>query len=122
MSKVKYKEFSREEEKIYDRAIEEIRQNLKRGMRFEDACNAIDVKDDELKMLILEDFLKITIAEKHYTERKTFDEIAEELDVSPDIIKRTYQIMLDDIMNTHKGKFGLDDPEALGFSQPKGNA
>ncbi len=91
-------------------------------MDFEVACNAVKVKDDDLKLLILEDFLKITIAEKYFSERKTFDEIAKELNVDKDIIIRTYNIMLDDIMNTQKNKLDLGKPEDLGINPPKGNA
>lgn len=122
MSEVKYKEFTKKEEKIYDSAIENIRANLKKGMKFEDACNAITVKDEALKLIILEDFLKITIAEMHFQNRKTFEEIAEELEVPLQSIKITHQKMLKDIMNTHKGKLGLDNPESLGFQGPEGNA
>lgn len=122
MSEVKYKEFTKKEEKIYDQAIEEIRKNLRKGMKFQDACNAIDVKDEDLKLIILDDFLKITIAEKHFTLRKTFKEIADELDVPLQAIRVAHQRMLEDIMNTNKGKFGLDDPSTLGLERPKGNA
>lgn len=122
MSKVNYKEFTKEEEKIYDCAIGEIRNNLKKGMKFEDACSSVNVDNDDLKLIILEDFLKITVAEMHYTSRKTFEEIAEELDIPLRSVALTHKRMLDDIMNTQKGNLGLDDPEALGFSKPHGNA
>jgi hypothetical protein len=122
MSKVNYKEFTKEEEKIYDSAIEEIRSNLKKGMKFEDACSSVKVDNDELKLIVLEDFLKITVAEMHYTSRKTFEEIAEELDIPLQSVALTHKRMLDDIMNTQKGNLGLDDPETLGLSKPHGNA
>jgi hypothetical protein len=122
MSKIKYKEFTKEEENIYDNAITEIRDNIKKGMKFEDACSSVNVEDDDLKLIILEDFLKITIADMHYTHRKTIDEIAEELDIPVQSVALTHKRMLDDIMNTQKGNLELDDPETLGFPKPKGNA
>ena len=122
MSRVKYKEFTKEEENIYDIAITEIRDNIKKGMKFEDACSSVKVDDDDLKLIILEDFLKITVAEMHYTHRKTIAEIAEELDIPVKSVALTNKRMLDDIMNTQKGNLGLDDPETVGFPKPKGNA
>ena len=122
MSKIKYKEFTKEEENVYDNAITDIRDNIKKGMKFEDACNAVKVDDDDLKLIILEDFLKIKVAELHYTHRKTIDEIAKELDIPVQSVALTHKRMLDDIMNTQKGNLCLDDPEKLGFPKVKGNA
>ncbi|RMD58756.1 MAG: hypothetical protein D6828_02405, partial [Nitrospirae bacterium] len=56
-----YKEFSPEEEKIYDQAINELRDYIKRGLSFPEACEALNVKDKHLKYFIIEDFLKIMI-------------------------------------------------------------
>ena len=122
MSKIKYKEFTKEEENIYDNAITDIRDNIKKGMKFEDACNAVKVDDDDLKLIILEDFLKITVAELHYTHRKTIDEIAKELDIPVQSVALTHKRMLDDIMNTQKGNLCLDAPEKLVLPKVKGNA
>ncbi|UCG77845.1 MAG: hypothetical protein JSV21_09755 [Nitrospirota bacterium] len=122
MSEVKYKEFTKEEEEIYDKAIAEIKDNIEKGVKFEEACNMVEVKDEELKHLILEDFLKITVAELHFTQRKTMEEIAKELDIPVQSVVLTYKRMLNDIMNTHKGNLGLGTPDGPDLTGPAGNA
>lgn len=122
MGKIKYKEFTKEEEKIYDASIELIKKNMKSGMSMDQACDAIEVKDGELKAIIADDFLKITIADMHHAKGKSFDAIAKELKIPMERIIIAYGQMIDDIINTNQGKFGFSDPESLGFSGPKGNA
>jgi hypothetical protein len=76
MAGVKYKEYSPEEDKIYNESIAKIREGMKNGLAFGEACQVIDVADEELKEFILDDALKIMIAELHYGKGMTLEEVA----------------------------------------------
>ncbi|MGO9379070.1 MAG: hypothetical protein ACLPN1_14140 [Dissulfurispiraceae bacterium] len=81
MAGVKYKEYSPEEDRIYNESISKIREGMKNGIPFEEACQTIEVADDELKRFILDDALKIMIAELHYGKRMNLEEVARTLNV-----------------------------------------
>ncbi|GBE00449.1 hypothetical protein BMS3Abin07_02500 [bacterium BMS3Abin07] len=122
MSKNRYKEFSEKEGQIYDKAIEEIRGNIKNGMGFEEACKSIDVKDEELRSIVKDDFLKITIADMHYSQGKSFEDIAKATNKPTNEIILTFNRMLDDVMHSNKTDLGFDNMESSEFTGHHGNA
>jgi hypothetical protein len=122
MSGIQFKEFSDEEGRIYEESIGKIKENMKKGMSLDDACNAIEVKDEELKRLIGEDFLKITIAEMHYSQHLPLEAVSKELNVPLARIQKTHRMMIEEVMQAEATKFGSLSPESLGFTGPEGNA
>jgi len=70
------KEYSPEEDRIYNESIAKIREGMKNGLTFGEACQVIDVTDEELKEFILDDALKIMIAELHYGKAMNLEEVA----------------------------------------------
>ena len=81
MSAVKYKQYSPEEDRIYTESIGKIREGMKNGLTFDKACDAISVADEELKGFILDDALKIMIAEIHYGKGVSLGEVARVLNI-----------------------------------------
>ncbi len=81
MGAVKYKEYSPEEDRIYTEAIAKIREEMKNGLTFDKACNTISVAGEELREFILDDALKIMIAELHYGKGMPLQEVAKTLNV-----------------------------------------
>ncbi|MBF0537243.1 MAG: hypothetical protein HQL03_03215 [Nitrospirae bacterium] len=100
MSEVIYKKFTKEEDVIYDKAIETLRKALASGVSYNEACALLDVSDAELKAVIIDDFLKITIAEMHYGGGIPLKEVARKLSVPYELLLQTSKIMLEDIENT----------------------
>jgi hypothetical protein len=96
MADVQYKQYSPEEDRIYSEAITKIREGMQNGLSFEDACNSIDVKDEELKEFILDDALKIMIAEMHYGKAMALEEVAKALNVSMGRISKASLEMIED--------------------------
>lgn len=96
MDDVKYKEYSPEEDKIYDEAMVKIRQALANGLSFDEACAAAEVKDEELKAFIVDDVLKVMIAEMHYQQGKLLADVAEALKIPLRRINQAHGEMLED--------------------------
>lgn len=95
-----YKKFSEEEDSIYRNYIGMIRSNISNGVKFDLACKLISVEDQELKMVIINDALKIEIAELHYGQRIPLNEVSKKLGVSMERLLQANNEMVEDVMNT----------------------
>ena len=96
MAGVKYKEYSPEEDRIYNESIAKIREGMKNGLTFGEACQVIDVTDEELKEFILDDALKIMIAELHYGKAMNLEEVARILNLPMGKVRVASLEMLED--------------------------
>lgn len=103
-----------EEDRIYKRSIEIIRRNIENGQSFDLACEAISVQDEGLRRSIIDDALKIEIAEMHYGRNIPFIEISKRLQVSMERLLKANEEMLEDVMNNlhYMSKDFPIDPEA----------
>ena len=86
-----------ETDKAYERAIFQIRQGLEKGLDFDSACASVEVIDDELKRHIIDDMLKVIIAEEHYNKNIPLDKLAVALKVSVDRLESAKAEMLEDV-------------------------
>ena len=94
------RQFSEEDNRIYRKGIEMIRTNLENGVKFDLACEFITIEDRELRALIIDDTLKIEIAELHYGKRIPLLEVSKRLGVSIDRLLKASNEMLEDLMHT----------------------
>lgn len=97
MSDLKYKEYSEEESRIYEKAMTKIREGLKNGLNFNEACSIVDVGDEELKRYIVDDALKVMIAEMHYAKGMPLMQVADALKVPLKAIYTANMEMLEDV-------------------------
>ena len=67
---------SDEENRIYEDSMAELRSEIDSGRTFDHACECLNGIDQELRALIVDDFLKIVIAEDHFGTGKELDDIA----------------------------------------------
>lgn len=117
MSDVIYKQYSDEESRIYDTAVAKIRNGLKSGLSFREACSAVDVADEDLKRLIADDVLKITLAEMHFGLGTPIPQIAETLKIPMKDLNLAIAEMLDDVGITAAEEYRKNNPD-----MPIGNA
>ncbi|MBZ0155243.1 MAG: hypothetical protein K8I29_03400 [Alphaproteobacteria bacterium] len=117
MADVRYKQYTEEEGRMYDSAISRIREGMKNGLSFQEACAAIEVGDAELRGLILDDALKIMIAEMHFGKGILLPQVAGLLKVPMDKISTAVAEMLDDVGATAAELYRQKNPDA-----PFGNA
>ncbi len=109
LENARYRQFSEEEDRIYRKNIGMIRSNLGNGVKFDLACEFISVDDAELKKLIIDDALKIEIAELHYGKRTPLEEVSKKLGVPMERLLRANDEMVEDVLNT-AGRASGDEP------------
>ena len=89
--------FLTETDKVYEKAVFKIREGLEKGLDFNSASAAIEVEDKELKKRIIDDMLKVIIAEEHYNKNVPLDKLAAALKVSVDRLETAKREMLEDV-------------------------
>ena len=77
-----------------------IRANIQNGVKFDLACEFITMEDEELKAMIIDDALKIELAELHYGKRIPLLEVSKQLGVPMDRLLKASHEMLEDLMHT----------------------
>jgi hypothetical protein len=117
MEEFEYKVYTEEETRIYNAAIPKILQGIKDGLPFCDACNLVQIDDKTLKQFVEDDALKIVLAELHYSQKLSLEEISAMLSVSLDVITQANDEMLEDIGITASEVFRKQDTDG-----PYGNA
>lgn len=110
MENFRYKEYSPEENKIYNLALPLILEGVKNGLSFNDACDRVEVENKELKEFIVDDALKIIIAELHYVQRFSLQEVADLLEISTAIVNKANEEMIEDIENSEIEIYKLRNP------------
>ena len=108
-----YKEYTEEETEIYHEAMDNIMKGLEKGLSFHESCSGIVIKDEQLKGFILDDALKIMIADIHYNKGLPLQHVADALQVSIDTIKKANAEMLEDIEITAIAEYKMNNPQGL---------
>lgn len=98
------RKFTEEDNRVYTKGIHMIRSSIVSGVKFDVACEFIEA-DKELKGLIIDDALKIEIAELHYGKNLPLIDVSRKLGVSMERLLKANDEMMEDIMNT-AGKAG----------------
>lgn len=97
MPEFSFKEFTPEESRIYDEALNTYREAIAAGKSLREAYESYSIADKELGALIQADFLKILIAERHFAGRDSLEKIAEDLAISLELVRDTHARMLQEI-------------------------
>lgn len=92
--------FLTETDKAYEKAIFQIREGLLKGLDFDTACAAVEVDNVELKKHIIDDMLKVIIAEEHYNKNIPLDKLSAALKISVDRLESAKLEMLEDVKKT----------------------
>jgi hypothetical protein len=108
MPEFEFKQFTPEEDKIYEEAVNKFREVIAAGKSLKEAYESYSVADKELEAVIHADFLKIMIAELHFGKGKTVTETARALSVSTDLIDDTRKRMLQEAGVTAANEFGKE--------------
>lgn len=105
MPEFTFKEFTPEEDRLYEEAVNKYRQAIESGKTLKEAYDSFKIADESLKRIIQADFLKILIAERHFGDRQPLDAIAKGLGVSIELVKDTYARMLQEVGVTASESF-----------------
>ena len=93
------------------------REAIDAGRSLRQAYESYSIADKELSNLIQADFLKIQIAERHFNQGKSLEDIAGALDVPVTVVKETHARMLQEVGITAANQFGQE----FGGFEPKTN-
>lgn len=102
--------FVSEVDKAYERAFAAIRQGLMEGLDFESAAAKVDVADPELRRVIVDDMLKVLIAESHFGRNQPLEALAQALGLPLDRLEKTKEIMFDEAARSAAADFGEGTP------------
>ena len=97
MENFTYKEYTEEESKVYNEAMDRIMEGLQSGLNFADACGSLNIEDKRLKEFIMDDALKIMIADIHYNKGLPLEQVSSVLNIPIDLVTRAHGEMLEDI-------------------------
>ncbi len=106
MPEFSIKDFTPEEDKIYEDAVNAYRAALAEGKSLRQAYESFPIADEELKSIIQADFLKIVIAERHFAERQSLEQIAQSLNIPSELVRDTHARMLQEVGVNAANQFG----------------
>jgi len=95
-----FKDFNEEEDRIYRKNIEMIRSSVSSGVKFDLACEFITVEDKELKELIIDDALKVHVAEMHYGKGLSLIDVSKALGISMERLLKANTEMMEEVLQT----------------------
>ena len=111
-----FKEFTPEEDRIYTEAVTKYREAIIAGKTLKEAYESASIADKALASMIQADFLKIMIAERHFSQKQPLETVAKDLGVSFDLVKDTFGRMLQEVGVSAASQFGQEfgtlNPEA----------
>ncbi len=108
-----FKEFTPEESTIYEEAMNKYREAIAADKTLRQAYESYMVADKELEALIQADFLKIMIAERHFSQQQPLEDVAKALDISLDLVKDTHKRMLQEVGVTAANEFGKNYGDSI---------
>ena len=108
MPEFDFKEFTPEEGKIYEDAVNTYREAIVAGKTLKQAYDGATIADKELEAVIQADFLKILIAERHFAQGQALDDVARALSVPLDLVKDVYRRMVQEVGITAASQFGSE--------------
>ncbi len=115
MSKAWYDDLPEKQGQMYDESVRRIKNAVEKSMSFEQAASLVDVEDERLKAAIVDDALKVLIAEMHFARKKTVEEVAKALKLSPELITKARAEMLGEVeqsaIDAYKREHGQNGPE-----------
>ncbi|GAB4409643.1 MAG: hypothetical protein OHK0032_05300 [Thermodesulfovibrionales bacterium] len=81
-------------DRMYMDSVRKIMSAVGQGLSFDQACSTMDMDDKELREAIIDDALKVLIAEMHFSKGMPLKELAVKLSVSLSRIMNAKESML----------------------------
>lgn len=92
--------FLSDAEKTYMHALAKIREGLAKGFDFASASVSVNIDDPDLKQIVLDDVLKVIIAEEHFIRQAPLEEIGRKLNMPIALLEKARTEMLEDVEET----------------------
>lgn len=93
--------YSDEDNRLYDQAMAAIDQAMKNGLGWDKASKSLGmVADEEFRRVILDDYVKITLATRHFQNSENLKKIAKATGLPMDLLVRSKQEMIQEVEET----------------------
>ncbi|HWR97110.1 MAG TPA: hypothetical protein VN317_01685 [Candidatus Methanoperedens sp.] len=89
--------FSAEEDRLHAAGFATISAAMTAGEGFDAACARIDVADPDLRRIIIDDYIKVTIAQRHFQGGESTEAVAGALGISAERIEFARKEMLAEV-------------------------
>jgi len=89
--------FFPENEKIYKEALSKVKAGLARSFDFDTASATVDIKDKYLREAVLDDVLKVIIAEEHFAKNVPLEQISQKLNLPIERMEKARKEMFEDV-------------------------
>jgi hypothetical protein len=89
--------FTPEEERLHQEGFSAIRAGLEAGLDFDEACANVVTADADLRRIIVDDYLKVTIAQRHFQGGESTEAIAAALKISIERVEFARREMLAEV-------------------------
>jgi hypothetical protein len=89
--------FTPEEERLHVAGFAAIRDGLAAGLGFDKACERVEAPDADLRRIIIDDYLKVTIAERNFQGEESTSDIAASLGVSVERVEFARREMMAEV-------------------------
>jgi hypothetical protein len=86
-----------EEDRAHEQALQKMRSELANGRTFKQASIVLAGMDENLRHLVVDDFLKITIAEEHFSRGRSLEQVAIFLGLAVAEIAAARDAMLEEV-------------------------
>lgn len=90
--------FMAEADRQYMLEIDRIRKGLDRGLGFDEAAALIGEKDEKVRAAIIDDALKVLIADEHFAKGVPLEQLAQRLKLPAERLESAKKSMLDEIV------------------------
>jgi hypothetical protein len=86
-----------QEDRAHEQALEKMRAEMANGRTFKQASTLLADMDENLRQLVIDDYLKITIAEEHFSRGRSLDQVAIFLGLTAAEIAAARDAMLEEV-------------------------
>lgn len=104
--------FTPDEHRAHDAGIAAIQAGLAAGESFDAACAHVETADPDLRRIIIDDFLKVTIAQRHFQGGQSTEDVARALGVSAERVEFARREMLAEVAAASVDVFRRQSGEA----------
>ena len=106
--------FSADQDRVHADAIAFLQKRLKKGASWKQASEELAIPDPRFKAVILDDFLKITVAERHFQGGESIKSIARFLQVPVELLVAVKEDMIREVRDASIEVYDRSQPDQTG--------
>ena len=89
--------FTAEEERLHEEGFARIAAGLEAGEGFDEVCAGLEIDDPQFKSLVIDDFLKVSVAQRHFQGGESTEALAASLRIPVERVNRARTEMLAEV-------------------------